>query len=147
MKISKVLATSALLLTFHFSNAQEKKKDSILGKENYYRVRAKEDARFEQEFNSKSKSDDKKFWKEQKQYEKELENRDEEAHKAYMRGKRDAYAEHSDHCNKHCNHGYYYQYHVNYYYHSNPPRERRYNRGATQTRIKIRTPSLGINIF
>jgi hypothetical protein len=147
MKITRQLLTTLLVITISFSYGQGQEKDTIVGKENYYNKRAKEDAKFEQEFTATSKAEDKKFWKEQKQYEKELKKRDQVAHKAYMKGKRDAYAEHSDHCNSYCNHGYYYQYHVNYYYHSNYRYERTYNRRPNRTRVQISTPSIGFRIF
>jgi uncharacterized protein YxeA len=147
MKVTKLIVSIILLITASFSYAQEQENDSKIEKEAYYNKRAKEDARFEQEFNSKSKSEDKKFWKEQKAYEKELSKRDEIAHKAYMEGKRDAYAEHENHCDDHCNHGHYYRYHVSYYYHNNHSYKARSYRRSPQTRITVRTPSIRLGIF
>jgi|TARA_B110000285_G_C15133505_1_gene625259 hypothetical protein len=147
MKTTRLLLTAILCGAINFSYAQGYEKDTLLGKENYYTKRAKEDAKFEQGLNSKSKSEDKKFWKEQKQYERELKKRDEIAHSAYMKGKKDAYAVHSAHCNNHCNHGYYYQYHANYYYHSNYRYERRYHRSPKRTSITLRTPRIGLSVF
>ncbi|MEJ6674732.1 MAG: hypothetical protein ACKVK4_05080 [Flavobacteriales bacterium] len=147
MKTTRLLLTAILFGAINFSYAQGYEKDTLFGKENYYTKRAKEDAKFEQGLNSKSKSEDKKFWKEQKQYERELKKRDEIAHSAYMKGKKDAYAVHSAHCNNHCNHGYYYQYHANYYYHSNYRYERRYHRSPKRTSITLRTPRIGLSVF
>jgi uncharacterized protein YxeA len=61
MKATKLVVSIILLITVSFSYAQEQEKKSKIGKEAYYNKRAKEDAKFEQEFNSKSKSEDKKF--------------------------------------------------------------------------------------
>lgn len=151
MKTIKLIFTVIILLSGSFIFSQEKEEVSKEDVKSYYQKRAKEDAKFEQELNAKSKSEDKKFWKEQKQYEKELKKRDEVAHKAYMKGKRDAYANHASHCDNHCNHGYYYQYHANYYYHSNYRYERGYERGyhrrPKRTSVTLRTPSIGLSIF
>ncbi|WP_232459785.1 MULTISPECIES: hypothetical protein [unclassified Winogradskyella] len=38
----------------------------------------------------KQKKEEKKFWKDQKEYEKDLKRRDREAYEAYMQGKTDA---------------------------------------------------------
>jgi len=146
MKVTKLIVSIILLITTSFSFAQEQGNDSKIEKEAYYNKRAKEDARFEQEFNSKSKSEDKKFWKEQKAYEKELSKRDEVAHKAYMQSKRDAYAAHNDYCENH-NHGYYYRHHVSDYYYSDHHYERRSFRRPHRTRINVRTPSISLGIF
>ncbi|AUC86498.1 hypothetical protein CW731_14940 [Polaribacter sp. ALD11] len=147
MNATKLILSVILLITASFSYAQDQEKDSVVSKENYYNKRAKEDAKFEQEFNSKSKSQDKKFWKEQKEYEKELKKRDEVAHKAYMKGKRDAYAEHNKECNNLCSHGYYYHDHVSYYYHGNYSSKRNSNRSSTRAKVVVRTPSIRLGLF
>ena len=88
MKATKLILAITLLFASAISYGQNQEKDSIIGKEDYYKERAKEDAKFEQEFNSKSKSEDKSFWKDQRAYEKELKKKDEVAHEAYMQGKK-----------------------------------------------------------
>jgi Ni/Co efflux regulator RcnB len=119
MKVTKLIGSIILLITASFSYAQEQENDSKI---------------------------EKKFWKEQKAYEKELSKRDEVAHKAYMQGKRDAYAEHDKHCENH-NHGYYYRHHVSYYYYNDHHYERRSYRKPNRTRINVRTPSISLGIF
>ena len=147
MKTIKKLVTIMLFSMAAVGFAQEDQKNLQVDKEDYYTKRAKEDAKFEQSFNAQSKSDEKKFWKEQKAYEKELKSRDKIAHEAYMQGKKDAYAAHNNHCNEHCNHGYYYKHHVHYYYHNDYEYRRRSNRSATGTRIRVRAPSISLGLF
>lgn len=147
MKATKLILAVTLLFASTISYGQNQEKDSIIGKEDYYKERAKEDAKFEQEFNSKSKSEDKSFWKDQRAYEKELKKKDEIAHEAYMQGKKDAYAEHNNHCDAHCNHGAYYKVHVRYYYHHNQSYERRSHRRSNAARITVKTPSIRLGMF
>jgi hypothetical protein len=147
MKATKAILAITLLFASAISYGQNQEKDSIIGKEDYYKERAKEDAQFEQEFNSKSKSEDKSFWKDQRAYEKELKKKDKIAHKAYMQGKKDAYAEHNNHCDAHCNHGAYYKFHVSYYYHHDQSYERRSYRRSNAARIVVKMPSIRLGMF
>jgi len=147
MKATKAILVITLLFASAISYGQNQEKDSIIGKEDYYKERAKEDAKFEQEFNSKSKSEDKSFWKDQRAYEKELKKKDEIAHKAYMQGKKDAYAAHNNHCDAHCNHGAYYKFHVSYYYHHDQSYERRSYRRSNATTVVLKTPSIRLGMF
>ena len=55
----------------------------------------------------KQKKEEKKFWKDQKEYEKDLKRRDREAYEAYMQGKTDAQEEHYSHCSDHCHHSHF----------------------------------------
>lgn len=64
-------------------NSQEKKEEAkIESKSSYYEKRAKEDAKFEQNYTAETKKEERKFWKEQKAYEKDLKKKDKEAYKA-----------------------------------------------------------------
>lgn len=119
-------------------------------KKTYYQKRAAEDAKFEQEFKAETKTEEEQFWKDQKAYEKDLKKRDRKAYKAYMQGKKDAYAEHYEHCNHHCHHSdhyyhhatfYYYRYDNGYYYNRYP------RRSSVNTRVSIGTPNVRLGIF
>ncbi len=147
MKTMKTIFTVLLFLSASFMNGQESKTITKEDKKKYYQKRAKEDAEFEQQFKVKSKSEEKKFWKEQKNYEKELKRKDKVAYEAYMEGKRDAYAEHRTHCDSHCHHGYYYEYHARFYFSGHYEYESRRYRRSSGTSIRIGTPSVRLRIF
>lgn len=127
------------LSVFSMTYAQE-------GKSSYYEQRAKEDAKIEQEFQAESKDQEKEFWDDQKQYEKDLKKRDKEACRAYMRGKKDAYAEHQEHCNDHHHHSDYYYRNASFYYHDyhyyNQPR-----RSTIGTSVRLSTPRVKIGLL
>lgn len=114
----------------------------------YYEQRAREDAQYEQSL-ALEEDEAADFWKDQERYEKELKKKDRSAYKAYMKGKRDAYAEHYDHCDHHCHHGNHYYYHATFYYHGyhrdyyyrNPPRS------SIRTGIRVGTPSVRVGIL
>ncbi|WP_411767660.1 hypothetical protein [Winogradskyella sp. A3E31] len=129
--------------------AQESTSESeqTIDKKTYYEQRAKEDAKFEQQFKAESKDEEEQFWEDQKDYEKELKRRDRAAYRAYMQGKRDAYAEHYNHCNSHCHHNEYYYYHASYYHHGyRTYYYERYPRRSTtiSTGVRINTPRVKI---
>lgn len=113
----------------------------------YYEQRAEEDAKFEQS-QALTEGEEEEFWESQKEYERELKKRDRKAHKAYMKGKRDAYAEHREHCDNHCHHSQYYHTHARfYYYHNDHYSYRRYpKRTAIRTGVGISAPSLRIGL-
>ncbi|WP_242205955.1 hypothetical protein [Aestuariivivens insulae] len=118
-------------------------------KKTYYQNRAAEDAKFEQQFEAESKAEEEAFWEEQKYYEKDLKKRDKKAYRAYMKGKRDAYAEHYEHCDHHCHHGYYYYHHASFYYYGyhdyyyeRYPRRRSVTVGA-----RINTPRVSLGLL
>jgi alkaline phosphatase len=119
-------------------------------KESYYQNRALEDAKYEQEFKAENRTKDQAFWDEQKEYEKELKRSDRKAYRAYMQGKKDAYAEHHEHCNSHCNHSdyyygqarfYYYDYDNRPYYRTSP------SRNTMNTGVRVNTPSVRLGLF
>ncbi|MFD1163914.1 hypothetical protein [Hwangdonia seohaensis] len=138
-------------LSFSFAiQAQEAEvsNETKMDKKSYYQKRAQEDAKFEQEFSAKTEAEEEAFWKEQKAYEKDLKRRDRKAHKAYMKGKRDAYAEHYEHCNHHCHHSDYYYHHATvYYYRYDGHYSHRYpRRNTVTTRINVSTPRIGLGL-
>lgn len=143
MKTLHLLVSAILFFLVTFSYSQDKK-----SKESYYTSRAKEDAKFEQSFKTSSKSDEKKFWKEQKEYEKNLKEKDEIAYNAYIKGKQDAYKEHHEYCNEnHCHHSKYYHYHADFYYYGEYNYQRRTYKRSTNTNIKVKIPSVRLGIF
>ena len=156
MKTLKLIFTVVLFLSTSFVFSQEtqersekqslEKVSSEKEKRSYYKNRAKEDAKFEQEFKGK-KSEERKFWRSQKSYEKELEERDEIAYEAYMQGKKDAYKEHHNNCTGHCSHGHYYHSHASFYYYGSYRSERKPYRRSSGTTVRIGTPSIRLGIF
>lgn len=148
----KLLKTSLFIIALSLSSIMqaqttENENTSTLDKESYYHKRAQEDAKYEQQFSAKTKKEEKQFWKDQKAYEKNLKKKDKEAYKAYIQGKKDAYAEHYNECNHHCHHSdhyyshasfYYYRYNDNYYYRS-PSR-------SSGVRVRVNTPSIRLGL-
>lgn len=146
------------LIVFGFTlnvNAQEDtatktvEKDTKQSTAAYYKQRAAEDAKYEQEYNAKNDSEDKAFWKEQKKYEKQLKKNNKRAYRAYIQGKKDTYAEHHQHCN-HDHHSDYYYSNTQFYYYQYDNR-RNYNRSTNRpiinTPIRVNTPSVRLGIF
>lgn len=145
---SLVLFTFVLLLSgqgllWAQATGQEQEKLS------YYEQRAREDAQYEQSLAMENEAAESDFWNEQKSYEKELKKRDRKAYRAYMKGKRDAYAEHYEHCGHHCNHGrhyysqatfYYHGYHGHHYY------RQPYSPGI-HTRVRVGAPAVRVGIL
>lgn len=144
--MKRVTCISFLLLISGFMFAQEPVSEA--DRLSYYEQRAREDAAYEQSLVLKEEeaSD---FWYDQEQYERELKKRDKKAYKAYMKGKRDAYAEHYENCGHHCHHGSHYYAHANFYYHGY--RSHRYYhrpyRSHIQTGIRIGSPKIGVGIL
>ena len=135
--LNKVLVIFGLGLSF-IMHAQE-------DKASYYEKRAKEDAKFEQEFKAENDAEEEEFWEDQKAYEKDLKERDRRAYRAYMRGKRDAYAEHYHDCHGH-HHSHYYYHHASYYYHEY--HYHRYPRRSTiNTGVRLSAPRVRIGLF
>ena len=140
-----LIALLAFTSTTHLF-AQEEKDTTEQDKLSYYEQRAKEDAKYEQSLALENENDEEDFWDDQKQYEKDLKKRDKEAYKAYMKGKRDAYAEHERHCSHRCYHSDQYYHHASFYYsyhdYHYPSR-----RSSIRTGIHVGTPSLRVGIF
>lgn len=136
-------------------NAQEakvKSESSInvnADKMSYYEKRGAEDAQYELALVSKTKAEEEAFWKEQKDYEKFLKQKDRKAYRAYMASKKESYSKHYYHCDGHCHHDpmfytyasyYYYGYEQPYYY------QRNYRPATVNTRISVGTPSLRLGL-
>ena len=146
MKRLQFLSLAILLFSFAGSIAQEVE-STEQEKLTYYEQRAKEDAKFEQS-QELAEVEEEEFWESQKDYERQLKKRDKKAYKAYMKGKRDAYAEHRSHCDAHCHHSEHYHTHASfYYYHNEPHRYRSYSSGTTiRTGVGISAPSVRIGL-
>lgn len=132
-------------------NAQETEHadNSKIDKKSYYQKRAIEDAKFEQQFSAETKAEEEAFWEEQKAYEKNLKREDRKAYRAYMKGKKDAYASHYGHCNHHCHHSDFYYHHASFYYYGyNGYRYKRYSRRSTiNAGVRVNTPSVSLGLF
>ena len=115
----------------------------------YYEQRGADDARFELEFKSKSKAEEKAFWKEQKQYEKNLKKQNRKAYRAYIASKQERYAEHYHHCDTHCHHDESFYQYAGYYYYGYD--QRNYQTSprtiSVNTQIRVNTPSLRLGVF
>lgn len=130
-----------LLLNGLYAIAQETNDEKKLS---YYEQRAREDAKFEQTLEM-AEDEEEDFWQEQKVYEKDLKKRDKQAYKAYMKGKRDAYAEHAKICNEHCHHSHDYHSHVTFYYYREYPSYRPYQYNTrVNAGVRVNTPSVRI---
>ncbi|AIY12917.1 hypothetical protein [Cellulophaga baltica] len=132
------------LAVFATLGLQAQTEEKIAAK-TYYKQRALEDAKYEQEFTADDKITEEEFWDEQQAYEKDLKKRDRKAYRAYMKGKRDAYAEHYNHCDDHCHHSTHYYSHATYYYYGY---NRNYYRPSNRTTIRtsVRVPSVRVGV-
>ncbi|MEW4924941.1 hypothetical protein [Algibacter sp. 2305UL17-15] len=150
----KLFKTLVFVLAIGFScpiYAQETEtgSENTMDKKSYYEKRAAEDAKFEQQFKAENETEEEAFWKEQKAYEKELKRKDRKAHRAYMKGKRDAYAEHYEHCDSHCHHGHHYYNHASfYYYRYDGYYYNRYpnRRSTVNTNARVSTPRVRVGL-
>jgi len=138
----------AICLSFAI-NAQntEASNETTLDKTSYYQKRAAEDAKYEQQFSTENKTEEEAFWEDQEAYEKELKRKDRKAYRAYMKGKRDAYAEHYENCNSHCHHGHHYYSHASFYYYgyNSYYYNRQPNQGTSiNTRARVIVPSVRV---
>ncbi|MCK0156948.1 hypothetical protein MWU65_07135 [Cellulophaga sp. F20128] len=141
-KLQFLMATVLIFLSFTVTGQEKEANEEE--KLSYYEQRAKEDAEFEQSKMAEVESEE-VFWEDQKSYEKKLKKRDRKAYKAYMKGKRDAYAEHAEHCNSHCHHSEYYHHHTTFYYSYTQYRARPRNSGV-HTRVGVSLPSVRIGL-
>lgn len=115
----------------------------------YYQHRGAADAKFELEYKAKSKAEEKAFWKEQKEYEKDLKQNNRRAYRIYLQSKQEAYAEHHHHCNGHSYHSDYFYDHATVYYHQYDRHnyERSPRRTSVNTQIGVRAPSVRLGVF
>jgi hypothetical protein len=145
MKTIKALMLFFICAVYGTVNAQEQNQsDEKDDKQSYYEKRAYEDAKFEQQFKPENENEETKFWNDQEQYEKDLKKRDRKAYRAYMRGKRDAYAEHYNHCDHSCYHSDHYYHHASFYYYDYHYYESRPNRTTMRTNIRVGVPNVRI---
>ncbi len=146
MKRINFLSLLSLLFITVGAFAQEKDTDEK-DSPSYYEQRGMEDAEYEQSLQL-AEAEEEEFWEEQKAYERKLKKRNRKAYKAYLKGKRDAYAEHRQHCNAHCHHSSHYHSNASfYYYHNAHYRPHRPYRGTTiRTGVGVRMPNAIIRV-
>ena len=144
MKRLALLIMVMLLGLSNMTMAQENEENAN-DKKSYYEKRGEEDAKYEQSLEMTNEEDEEDFWQDQKQYEKDLKKRDKKAYEAYMQGKKDAYAEHAQHCANHCQHSEHYYTHTHFYY----SYHRTYypRRSGVNTNIRLGSPSIRVGIF
>lgn len=150
----KIFKTSVFIIVLSFSfviQAQdsESSNETKIDKKSYYQKRALEDAKYEQQFSAETKAEEETFWKDQKNYESDLKRKDRKAYKAYMKGKKDAYAEHYEHCSHNCHHSDYYYHHATFYYYRYDGYyyERYPRRSTINTRVNVSTPNVRLGLF
>jgi len=95
-----------------FSQTDHGDEDSL----DLFEKQAKKDALYEQSVQLLSAADELDFWTDQKNFEKALKKFNYNAYRTYLTGKRKAYLEHEEHCDKQCKHGDYYQLQASFYY-------------------------------
>tara|TARA_R110000868_G_scaffold88088_4_gene245776 strand:+ start:14951 stop:15457 length:507 start_codon:yes stop_codon:yes gene_type:complete len=154
-KVMKLFKTLTFIIALSFSLVAQAQKSEVsnettIDKKTYYQKRAVEDAKYEQQFSTKTKAEEETFWKEQKNYENDLKRKDRKAYKAYMKGKKDAYASHYEHCDNHCHHSDYYYHNASFYYYGYD----RYYYGrypqrssGIQTNIRVSSPNVSLGLF
>lgn len=147
MKAIHTILTLFIFFSASCMFSQEAIKSNNDDKKEYYHKRAKEDAAFEQKYKPKSNAEERKFWKEQKQYEKDLKAKDKIAYEAYMQGKKDAYSEHYENCADHCHHSRYYHSRINFYYHQSYYYNRSPSRRSSEIRVNVRSPRISLGVF
>jgi hypothetical protein len=115
----------------------------------YYQQRGAEDARYELQFKANSKSDERAFWQEQKQFEKELKKDNKRAYRVYIQSKEEVYANHYHHCDNHCHHSDAFYQHAEFYYSEYDRRNYQRNPStiSVNTQIGVRTPRVRLGIF
>jgi hypothetical protein len=118
-------------------------------KVSYYEQRGAEDAKHELQFKAESKRGEESFWKEQEQYERDLKEDNRRAYRAYMQGKKDAYAEHHYDCDGHHYHSDSFYQHAGFYYYEYDRRnyERSPRRSSSDIQIGVSTPSVRLGLF
>ncbi|MCB4809569.1 hypothetical protein LG651_15040 [Tamlana sp. 62-3] len=150
MKVIKSLVSILTLVITTSLTAQETEaaSETTISKQDYYTQRAAQDAKFEQEFKASNHDEEETFWEEQEAYEKDLKKRDKKAYRAYMKGKKAAYAEHYENCNNHCHHSENYYHHASFYYYRydsyyyNQPR-----RSTVGISTRVSTPRISVGLF
>ncbi|MDI5895514.1 hypothetical protein [Flavobacterium algoritolerans] len=115
----------------------------------YYQQRGSEDANYELTFKAKTKVEEKAFWKEQKEYEKDLKKKNRKAYRAYIASKQDVYTMHHSYCDIHCHHSDSFYGHARFYYYEYDQRnyQRRPSNTSVNAQIGVRAPSLRLGLF
>jgi hypothetical protein len=116
----------------------------------YYEKRGAEDANYEVQFKAESKRGEASFWNEQENYERELKEGNRRAYRAYMQGKKEAYAEHHHDCDGHHYHSDSFYQHAGFYYYEYDRRnyERSPRRSSSvDTQIGVSAPSVRLGLF
>jgi hypothetical protein len=155
MKTIKTLLVLLFLGTIATVQAQEARVESEISinsnpdKITYYQQRGSEDANYELTFKAKTKAEEKAFWKEQKEYEKELKKKNRKAYQAYIARKQDVYTVHHSHCDAHCHHSDSFYGHAGFYYYEYDQRnyQGRPSNTSVNTQIGVRAPSVRLGLF
>lgn len=145
-RINFVVIFGFLLVTSALNAQKNKEEVQKVDKQTYYEQRAREDAVYEQSLQASELEDEEDFWESQQVYEKNLKKRDRKAYRAYMKGKRTAYAEHAEHCDHHHHHSVHFYYYAGHYYSSprySSYRSYYYNPG---TRVSVHAPAIGVRV-
>jgi len=118
-------------------------------KSTYYQQRGREDANYEFTFKAKTKAEEKAFWKEQKEYEKQLKKNNRKAYQSYIASKEDVYTTHHSYCDSHCHHNDAFYGHAGFYYYEYDQKnyQRRPSNTPVHTQIGVRVPSVRLGIF
>lgn len=152
MKTIKTLGFIILLSVSILTHGQESENPDkkAIDKESYYQKRALEDAQYEQQFTAETKGEEETFWKDQKSYENDLKQKDRKAYRAYMKGKKDAYESHYNHCDSHCHHTDNYYHHAFFYYYRSDDGyyyERYPRRNTISVGTRVSTPSVRLGLL
>jgi hypothetical protein len=155
MKTIKVLLVLFFLGAIATVNAQETSVESETSintnadKTTYYQQRGSEDANYELTFKAKTKAEERAFWKEQKEYEKDLKKKNRKAYQVYIASKQDVYTTHHSHCDAHCHHSDSFYGHARFYYYEYDQRnyQRAPSNTSVNTQIGVRAPSVRLGLF
>ncbi|MDI1304552.1 MAG: hypothetical protein PSX42_06875 [bacterium] len=155
MKTIKVLLVLFFWGAIATVNAQETSVESETSintnadKTTYYQQRGSEDANYELTFKAKTKAEEKAFWKEQKEYEKDLKKKNRKAYHAYIASKQDVYTTHHSHCDANCHHSDSFYGHTGFYYYEYDQRnyQRAPSNTSVSTQIGVRAPSVRLGLF
>lgn len=147
-----ILLFLVAIATAHAQEASVKSETNINvnpDKSIYYQQRGREDANYELTFMAKTKAEEKTFWKEQKEYEKELKKKNRKAHQVYIASKKDVYTTHHSHCDSHCHHNDAFYGHAGLYYYEYDQKnyQRRPSNTSVHTQIGVRAPSVRLGLF
>ena len=147
-----ILLFLGIIVTAHAQEASVKSETNInvnTDKITYYQQRGREDANYELTFTAQTKAEEKAFWKEQKEYEKELKKKNRKAYQAYIASKEDVYTTHHSHCDSHCHHSDAFYGYAGFYYYEYDQRnyQRRPSNTSARTQIGVRAPSVRVGLF